>query len=421
MVYNALVARCDSKKNKHNTTIKIMAKQNEKEIKKQEEMAMMEAEFAKIVRYETTADSMSVADMITRLDAGIIDKAAFQRDFRWSDKDKSCLIESLLLGYTPPCLFAFEEKENRVWKMKFHDGLQRSNSIWKFVCNKYSLKGLEVLTFLNGKKYEDLPYSIQHALQSSILHVVKFVKGTPQEVVKAHFNRLNIKGVPLTQAEVFRGSYNSPYYNLLSELAENADFLASIGTKGTGKKKKELAHEKMAMYWATLFHNRVWENGVVNYKNSPEGKGGWIEQHMAYFYENESEITSELLETTKAAFNKAVRLNKLVLGDNYFRKPKVVDGAFELDAEGNIALCNTNNGLFECMMYFMSVADEQSVIDNHSVIKDAIFNGLRYSPSVFTAFDKANQNVTSANIRFPFIYNTLKSCGVKFIDIDSEM
>ena len=398
-----------------------MAKIKKSIIKKQQEIAKLEEEFSKIVRFETTTETMSVADMMTRLENGIIDKADFQREFRWTNKDKSCLIESLLLGFMPPCLFAYEEKVDGVWKMKFHDGLQRSNSIWKFIDGHYALTGLEKLTFLNGKKYEDLPYSIQHALKSSTLIVVKYVKGTPEHVAMAHFNRLNIKGIPLTAAEVFRGSYNSKYYKLLSELANNEDFCNSIGTKGYGKKKKELANEKMVMYWATLYHDRVWINGVVNYKNKPESKGGWIEQHMSHYHQNPDEITTEFLEDTKCAFKKAVKLNKLVLGDNYFRKPKIEDGAFVLDENGEIALANTNNGFFECMMYFMSLANEESVINNRSVIKNAIFNGMRTTPTVFEEFNKANQNPKSANIRFNFIYKVLKNCGVMFNEIDEKM
>lgn len=406
---------------------KVSKKQAEKLAEKKAEMDMIANEFAKVKRYETTAETMTVAQLFTCLKDNIIDKASFQRNFRWSDKDKSCLIESLLLGLIPPCLFAYEEQvddentDKELWKMKFHDGLQRSNSIYHFIKGKFALKGLTVLTYLNGKKWDDLPYNVQHALKSSKLHIIRFVQGTPVDYITSHFNRLNIKGVPLTQAEVFRGSFGSSYYDVISKLAEDEDFCASIGTKGTGKKKKELANEKMVMYWATLYHDRVWENGVVNYKNAPESKGGWIEEHMSYYYKNKDEITPEFLEKTKNAFNKAVKLNKIVLGDNYFRKPKIENGAFVLDSDGKIALGNTNNGLFECLMYFMSYADEKSVISNSGIIKDKMFNAFRLTPTAFDEFNKANQNAKSANVRFNFIYDVLKDCGVKFLEIEDKM
>lgn len=388
----------------------------------------LEKLFEAFIVYQPFSYDMTIRDMLVQLESDAINKADFQREFRWTDKDKSCLVESLLLGYAPPCLFAYEEKEDGVWKVKFHDGLQRSNSIWKFVGNihepnkkgSYKLKGLETLTFLNGKFFCDLPYSMQQEFLNRKLTIVQYPKGTPKWVIREHFKRLNIKGVPLSIGETFRGSYHSDYYKCLSKLANNEDFCNAIGTKGYGKKKNELAHEKMAMYWATLYHERVWKNGNVNYQNKPEANGGWIEKHMSYYNENPSAISGALLRETEDAFNKTVRLNKLVLGESYFRKPKIEDGAFVM-VDGEIALSNTNNGLFECMMYFMSFADDKSVIDNASIIKAAIFNGMRNTPSVFEEFNKANQNAKSANVRFNFIYGILKQCGVRFEEIDSEM
>ena len=395
--------------------------------KKEQEKMELEKQFEAITVYQPFSYDVTIRDMLNQLENDAINKADFQREFRWTDKDKSALIESLLLGYAPPCLFAYEEKENGVWKIKFHDGLQRSNSIWKFVGNinepnkkgSFKLKGLEKLPFLNGKFFCDLPYSMQQEFLNRKLTIVQYPKGTPKSVIREHFKRLNIKGIPLSIGETFRGSYNSSYYKLLSKLSNNTDFLAAIGTKGRGKKKNELAHEKMAMYWATLYNDRVWKNGIVNYQTKPEANGGWIEKHMAYFSENEAD--GAILRETEDAFNKSVKLNKLVLGNSYFRKPKIEDGAFILDENGEIALANTNNGFFECMMYFMSFADEQSVIENQNIIKNAIFNGMRNTPSVFEEFNKANQNAKSANIRFNFIYDVLKRCGVVFEEIDEQM
>lgn len=415
------------KQNKILTNTKIMAKSDKKEQKAAQKKREIEAQFEQFSIYEPQAYDITIRDMISQLENDGINKADFQREFRWSDKDKSTLIESILLGYAPPCLFAYEEKEDGIWKIKFHDGLQRSNSIWKFVGKldnldekgHYKLKGLETLTFLNGLYFCDLPHSMQQNFLNRKLTIVKYPKGTPKWFIREHFKRLNIKGVPLSIGETFRGSYFSDYYKLVSKLSNDADFCKAIGTKGQGKKKNELANEKMAMYWAALYHDRVWNNGVVNYKNKPEANGGWIEQHMSFFNDHPEAISGELLRETEDAFKKAVKLNKLVMGENPFRKPKVVDGAFEYDENGEISLCNVNNGLFECLMYFMSFADYESVVNNRFKIKDAIFTGMRLAPTVYDAFHKANQNAKSASIRFPFIYDVLTNCGVKFNEISS--
>lgn len=73
---------------------------------------------------------------------------SFQRNTVWTRKQKSQLIESLLLGIPIPYIYVYEGKNSNLIVI---DGRQRLSAIFDFLDNKYSLTGLEFLTKLEGK------------------------------------------------------------------------------------------------------------------------------------------------------------------------------------------------------------------------------------------------------------------------------
>ena len=71
----------------------------------------------------TAAYSMSIGELTNLYRDGELDiHPKFQRFFRWSDEQKSKLIESLLLGIPSPSIFV-QQRQDGVWDMI--DGLQR--------------------------------------------------------------------------------------------------------------------------------------------------------------------------------------------------------------------------------------------------------------------------------------------------------
>ncbi|MBB6250717.1 DUF262 domain-containing protein [Nitrospirillum iridis] len=79
----------------------------------------------------TDSYDMSVGEVINLYrDGEIIINPNFQRLFRWTDFQKSHLIESLLLGIPVPPIFVFETQEGP-WELI--DGLQRLSTILEFI------------------------------------------------------------------------------------------------------------------------------------------------------------------------------------------------------------------------------------------------------------------------------------------------
>ena len=76
----------------------------------------------------------------------------FQRRQVWSNKQRSELIESILLGIPIPVIYLFESQFG-TWQVL--DGLQRLSAITDFMSGRFRLNGLTVLAELNGFVYEE--------------------------------------------------------------------------------------------------------------------------------------------------------------------------------------------------------------------------------------------------------------------------
>ena len=116
-------------------------------------------------RAEVRSDgySMSIGELISIYRDGELDiHPEFQRFYRWSDEQKSRLIESILLGIPIPSIFV-SQREDGVWDVI--DGLQRLSTIFELIGDlkkpdggkrpMLTLRGTKYLPSLEGKKWKD--------------------------------------------------------------------------------------------------------------------------------------------------------------------------------------------------------------------------------------------------------------------------
>ena len=147
----------------------------------------------------------------------------FQREFVWTIRQSSLLIDSFLSGLPVPQIFFYIDEEN---KNLVIDGQQRILSVVFFLEGYFGFENLQGrrqvfrLTGLDGrspyhnKRYEDLGESEKRKLRSSVLRVVNIRQLAPKEdntSVYHIFQRLNTGGTPLRPQEirncVFRGEF----------------------------------------------------------------------------------------------------------------------------------------------------------------------------------------------------------------------
>ena len=157
----------------------------------------------------------NIKDMFDEGD--IITDPDYQRDFVYTQKQSSKLIESMLLGIPIPTVYLCEEADE-TWSVI--DGQQRITSFVYFLKNEFPLKGLTELKELNGLYFKDMEKPLQRKLKQSSLSAICILKES-QNLKYEIFARLNQGAVSLKPQElrycIYRGNCNK----MLIELASN--------------------------------------------------------------------------------------------------------------------------------------------------------------------------------------------------------
>lgn len=196
----------------------------------------------------------SAFDLYRRYQRGnLVLRPYFQRRIVWDEKKKSRFIESMLLDLPLPYIFLAEQPDGKTVVV---DGQQRLNAIFEFLQGILTLKGLTVMTELEGKKFQDLDPDLQDHIESRGIPIVLIKKDSDPEIKFNVFERLNTGAVQLNAQElrncIYRGSYN----DLLIKLSENPLFQELLGFAEPDRRMKDV--ELVLRFFA--FYNRNYEN-----------------------------------------------------------------------------------------------------------------------------------------------------------------
>lgn len=183
------------------------------------------------------------------------ERPSFQRRYVWSDVLASRLIESMLLNVPiPPCYLS----QNEDYELDVIDGQQRLFSIYRFIDNRFSLSGLEVLKELNKLRFHEIPQKQQRQIKTHTLRCVLITNESHPEIKFNVFERLNTNTVPLNQQElrncIYRGSLNT----LLHEVVEYPPWLEILNHK---KPDKRMRDEELALRFFSY-----WIHGLSSYR-----------------------------------------------------------------------------------------------------------------------------------------------------------
>lgn len=184
--------------------------------------------------------------VIRRIRKGTINLApAFQRNSVWGKKQKSRLIESLMLKIPLPMFYVAGDKQEK-WDVV--DGLQRLTTICEFLfgSSKYEeiiklkeldyshgfkLEGLEFWgDKYNNKRFDDLPDILQTRILESAFTFTIIEAGTPEVVRRNIFKRINTGGMPLTPQEIRHALYQGESTILLEQLSTNKYFIRAVSS-----------------------------------------------------------------------------------------------------------------------------------------------------------------------------------------------
>jgi hypothetical protein len=145
-------------------------------------------------------------------------KAPFQRNPVWSDRQKSALIESILLEYPIPELYMqeFVDEAGRERHVVV-DGQQRIRAVLSFLAGEYELENDSLLGA--GLVFDELtPAQRKKVFEYSF--VVRVLPDMPDEEIRGIFQRINRNTVTLNNQELRHATYWGPFIKLMEEIAD---------------------------------------------------------------------------------------------------------------------------------------------------------------------------------------------------------
>jgi len=214
-----------------------------------------------ITTYPSDFTLSGLAEMWKRGDITIPD---YQREFVWSIKQSSLLIESFLIGLPVPPIFFYIDDEN---KNLVIDGQQRLLSIFfyfegyfgfeneKGKRQTFRLTGLNEKNPFHNKRFIDLDMKDKRKLESSVLRAINVRQLAPKDQstsVYHIFERLNTGGTPLKPQEIRNCVFRGVFLDKLRKLNENSDWRDIIGRKLMDKHQNDV--ELILRAFGLCFH-----------------------------------------------------------------------------------------------------------------------------------------------------------------------
>ena len=178
------------------------------------------ADEQRIVNFDTK--EFTVEFYVAKLDAGKMFVPDYQRQFIWGPERQSKFIESVLTGLPIPFLFAVENSTES--RFDIIDGAQRLNTLSHFKSNKLVLSGLKKLDALNGFRFRDLPKKQREKFDNRTIRMVVMAVTIDDATRLDMFERINTGSVTANAAEVRKGAYAGPFYDVVLLCAKDPRF-----------------------------------------------------------------------------------------------------------------------------------------------------------------------------------------------------
>ena len=265
----------------------------------------------------------------------------FQRKEVWDDMRKCQLIESLLLRIPIPMFYVSSDTNDR-WTVV--DGLQRLSTIRDFVLGQryltnknpedkghgFTLFGLEFCgSQLNGHDMAGLPTLYTNRIMETEFTFTIINPGTPEDVKRNIFKRINTGGIQLSPQEIRNALYGGDCSTLLSELAEMHCFKEATGwsVKSLRMEDKELVLRFVAFLlrdftkYSKSVNVDTWLGDTMMIYNAMPGLDN---RDMKKLVREGNVVVSDVQVMTKDAikdaFRKAMVRGRLLFGPHAFRK-----------------------------------------------------------------------------------------------------
>lgn len=211
-------------------------------------------------RQEIKSDrmDMSFGEIINMYeDEEIIISPAYQRAFRWTPKNQTKFIESVLLGIPFPPIFVAEDEDN-VWELV--DGLQRLSTILAFfgklknsLKNNLKLSEGSIVAELDGYTIKTIPLKYKLLLKRAVCRVEIIRADSEFDMKYELFKRLNTGGLTLSPQEIRNCVYradNNQFNGFVEELSSMRKFRNIVQISEQDSEKMQ--YEELVLRYLSL-------------------------------------------------------------------------------------------------------------------------------------------------------------------------
>ena len=257
----------------------------------------------------------------------------FQRKERvWSQKEKSLLIESILLGLPIP-MFYFAERDDGSWLIV--DGLQRTTTIFDYMQGAFVLTDLKYFNdpddSVYKKSFHDLPRQYQRKIREYQIngHLIS-VEKNDFEMVRELFQRINTYGRALSAQEIRCALNPGSSIPFIRYLAETVDFTKATFNKVNPKRMKDMEYtlgiiSHILFGYKNYNFNREDEflvntmKHLNNFSFKLDGKfSNENSRNLPHWKENECDV---IFFDLYKKFKKGLEVSQNIFGESRFKKP----------------------------------------------------------------------------------------------------
>lgn len=225
----------------------------------------------------------------------------YQREFTWSQKRQAKLIESLLMGLPIPYIFVSDiasDDDEYDGRIEIVDGSQRIRTLYAFLDDALELIGLELITELNGFRFNDLSLSRQRRFRRIPIRIIELSQQCTEETRRDLFERINTGSDDLKEDEKRKGSKlgnTALYLEVVTVCSESLKF-KELAPMSTTVEKRGERKEFTLRFFAYL----------ENYLNF----GHVVRDFLNEYIESQKEITSEQVSLMNEEFNRMLEFMK---------------------------------------------------------------------------------------------------------------
>jgi hypothetical protein len=325
----------------------------------------------------------TIEQLLRRIDEAALDLAPdFQRQANiWKNDVKSRLIESILIRIPLPAFYMDATNEDK-WLVV--DGLQRLSALKHFISDKSDsrlrLSGLEYLTDLKGKTYDQIERRYQRRIEETQVTVYLINKGTPPEVKYNIFKRINTGGVRLSPQELRHALNPGNVTKFLAKLAELPEFKQVVNLSDSRKKRMEDREFILGFLAFTL----------TSYK---EYKDDTRDSFFSKALNKANRLSDDDLQEIEYKFKKAMVAAFEIFGKNAFRKVFI----------NNTRQYPLNKALFEAWSVNLSQLNDEQINKLKRFQQNLIDNFIMYVDDDQEFLASISQAANKVDYRFSTI------------------